>query len=155
MSTMAVTSGAPDHSRWLLAGCIAVSAAMSTTVVLTAWATETRLGAPVAWPWVLTGLQVLALSGAGRRLWWGWPLGAAVQPAWIAYAVLTGQFGFIPGCLVSAVVQGSNVLRAGAGEPPTDSGYGPRISPTEAYRSSSSSTVALRGSIRRRPDTAS
>lgn len=117
MSTMAVTSGVRDDLSWQLAGCIAVSAAISATVVLSAWGTETRLGAPLAWPWLLTGLQVLALSGAGRRLWWGWPLGAAVQPAWIAYAVLTGQLGFIPGCMVSAAVQVHSFAKRTAGYP--------------------------------------
>ncbi|MGH8871072.1 MAG: hypothetical protein ACRDWS_03770 [Acidimicrobiia bacterium] len=39
------------------------------------------------------------VSGAG-----GMGLGASVQAPWIAYAVLTGQYGFIPGCTVSAVV---------------------------------------------------
>jgi hypothetical protein len=38
-------------------------------------------------------------------------LGAAVQLPWIAYAVLTGQFGFIPGCAVSAAVQTASFVR--------------------------------------------
>jgi hypothetical protein len=60
---------------------------------------------------LLTGLQVLALWGAGTKRWWGWLLGAAVQPPWIAYALLTSQLGFIPGCVISAVVQTHNFLR--------------------------------------------
>jgi hypothetical protein len=58
-----------------------------------------------AWPWVLTGLQVLALWAAGRGLRLGWLLGGTVQFPWIAYALLTDQIGFIPGCAVSAFVQ--------------------------------------------------
>jgi hypothetical protein len=53
----------------------------------------------------LTGLQVLALWSAGRKLWWGWLLGGMVQFPWIAYALLTEQIGFIPGCAISASVQ--------------------------------------------------
>lgn len=63
------------------------------------------------WAWALTGLQVLAMwiAGSGRRA--GWILGAGVQPGWIAYALLTDQEGFILGCVVSAGVQLSNVIR--------------------------------------------
>ena len=57
------------------------------------------------WPWVLTALQVLGLWAAGRGLRCGWLLGGTVQFPWIAYALLTNQIGFIPGCLVSACVQ--------------------------------------------------
>jgi hypothetical protein len=57
------------------------------------------------WPWVLTGLQVLALWAAGRGLRLGWLLGGTVQFPWIVYALLTNQIGFIPGCVVSASVQ--------------------------------------------------
>ncbi|MGH7425670.1 MAG: hypothetical protein ACREJP_05840, partial [Candidatus Methylomirabilales bacterium] len=57
------------------------------------------------WPWLLTSLQVVALWSAGGGRWWGWLLGAAVQFPWIAYAVTTGQLGFIPGCAISAAVQ--------------------------------------------------
>ncbi len=57
------------------------------------------------WPWVLTGLQVCGLWAAGRGLRLGWLLGGTVQFPWIAYALLTNQIGFIPGCVVSASVQ--------------------------------------------------
>lgn len=65
-----------------------------------------------AWPWVLTGLQVLALWAAGRGLRLGWLLGGTVQFPWIAYALLTDQIGFIPGCAVSACVQLSSYAAA-------------------------------------------
>jgi hypothetical protein len=57
------------------------------------------------WPWVLTALQVLGLWAAGRGRPVGWLLGGTVQFPWIAYALLTNQIGFIPGCAVSACVQ--------------------------------------------------
>ena len=80
-------------------------------VVISSHAVETSLGAPVHWTWFLTGLQVTALWAAGSGRCWGWSLGAAVQPAWIVYAILTGQVGFVPGCLVSGAVQVSNAVR--------------------------------------------
>jgi hypothetical protein len=57
------------------------------------------------WPWVLTALQVLGLWAAGRGHRVGWLLGGTVQFPWIAYALLTSQVGFIPGCAVSACIQ--------------------------------------------------
>ncbi len=39
--------------------------------------------------------------------------GGCVQLPWIAYAVVTTQFGFIPGCAVSASVQIHNFIRGG------------------------------------------
>lgn len=81
------------------------SGGLSTAVIVSAWRDTSTLGAPSLWPWLLTGLQVLALWSAGRGRWWGWLLGGSVQIPWIAYAVMTDQIGFIPGCAVSASVQ--------------------------------------------------
>jgi uncharacterized YccA/Bax inhibitor family protein len=102
-----------DHGR-RLAVAVALSAGACGLVAWTSWTSDTRLGAPLYWAWILTGLQVVALWAAGRRQWWAWLLGAGVQPVWIIYAILTGQLGFVPGCLVSAAVQVHNFLRAGA-----------------------------------------
>jgi hypothetical protein len=93
-----------DSSRRLTAG-LAGATALSIGLVVSAWGDETDLGASEMWPWLLTGLQVLALWSAGRRWWWGWLLGGMVQFPWIAYAWMTGQIGFIPGCAISALVQ--------------------------------------------------
>ena len=57
------------------------------------------------WPWVLTALQVLGLWTAGHGHRSGWLVGGLAQFPWIAYALLTSQMGFIPGCAVSACVQ--------------------------------------------------
>ncbi|HEX6337065.1 MAG TPA: hypothetical protein VFZ85_08930 [Jiangellaceae bacterium] len=89
------------------------SVGMCTAVVVTAMGDTTALGAPRYWPWLLTGLQVIALWSAGSGRWWGWLLGGSVQLPWIAYAVVTAQFGFIPGCAISASVQIHNFVRNG------------------------------------------
>lgn len=100
-------------AAWLLAG-----SAVSTAVVLSAHlAPASPLGAPGWWSWLLTGTQIVALWAAGTSRSWGWILGAAVQLPWIAYAVLTDQFGFIPGCAVSAVVQTASFVRHRADVP--------------------------------------
>ena len=77
--------------------------ALSAAVVMTAVEDDGPLGAPPFWSWLLTGLQVLAPRSAGTGRWWGWLLGAGVQLPWIAYAVVTGQLGFIAGCASGAV----------------------------------------------------
>jgi hypothetical protein len=93
------------HTRRCLAGAVIASFGVSIAVVASSARDDSSLGAPALWPWLLTGLQVLSLWAAGRRHWWAWLLGGAVQLPWIAYAVMTDQVGFIPGCAISASVQ--------------------------------------------------
>lgn len=89
----------------------ALIGATAVSLVVLGSADTSALGAPQAWPWLLTALQVLALWAAGRRHWWGWLLGGSVQIPWIAYALVTAQIGFIPGCIISAAVQLHSSLR--------------------------------------------
>jgi hypothetical protein len=105
------TIGASE-SKICLVVAAAFSLSVSVAVMVTAGADQSRLGAPTFWPWILTALQVLALWAAGRTLWWGWLLGASVQTPWIAYAMVTEQIGFIPGCVVSALVQAYSFMES-------------------------------------------
>lgn len=91
--------------RRRLAGGGVVALGLSVAVVVSSARDESALGAPTLWPWLLTGLQVLSLWAAGQHQWWAWLLGASVQVPWIAYALVTYQIGFIPGCAISASVQ--------------------------------------------------
>lgn len=88
-----------------LAVALIAATGLSLVLVVSGLRHDSALGAPTVWPWLLTTLQVLSLWSAGRRYWWGWLMGGAVQLPWIAYAVMTGQIGFIPGCLVSSSIQ--------------------------------------------------
>lgn len=92
---------------------VALTAAtgLSLVLIVSGLRHDSGLGAPAVWPWLLTALQVLSLWSAGRRYWWGWLMGGAVQLPWIAYAMMTHQIGFIPGCLVSSSVQLYSFLR--------------------------------------------
>ncbi|HEX6234905.1 MAG TPA: hypothetical protein VFZ63_17375 [Jiangellaceae bacterium] len=103
--------GSPIGGRLLYAAFGSVG--LCTAVVVSAMGDTTALGAPLYWPWLLTGLQVIALWSAGSERWWGWLLGGSVQLPWIAYAVVTSQLGFIPGCAISASVQIHNFVRNG------------------------------------------
>jgi hypothetical protein len=93
------------HTRRRLTGGVFASLGVSMAVVVSSARVDSALGAPALWPWLLTGLQVLSLWAAGRRHWWAWLLGGSVQLPWIAYAVMTDQVGFIPGCAITASVQ--------------------------------------------------
>jgi hypothetical protein len=93
------------HTRRRLTCAVLASLGMSIALIASSTRDDSALGASALWPWLLTGLQVLSLWAAGRRNWWAWLLGGSVQLPWIAYAVMTGQVGFIPGCAVSASVQ--------------------------------------------------
>lgn len=112
ISARGITTASTVPRRELM-GTLGLSIGMTLLLVLTSPAGETRLGAPLYWSWLLTGLQVLALWAAGAEHRWGWLLGASVQPPWIVYAVLTDQVGFILGCAISGVVQISSFLRWG------------------------------------------
>jgi hypothetical protein len=92
---------------WL---CLAATLCLAVTVSFRIDASE--LGAPVYWTWALTGLQVMALWVAGRGQAWGWMVVSAVQPGWIAYALLTEQLGFVIGCAIPTGVQLSAYVRA-------------------------------------------
>lgn len=101
---------------------LAVIAAFAGSVALSAAMTATRrdhgLGLGQAWSWILTALQVSALYLLGRGQGVGWLLGAGIQLCWITYAVLTSQYGFVPGCLISAAVHSWSYLRTVRPSPP-------------------------------------
>lgn len=59
---------------------------------------------PVAWTWVMTGVNLASLYGSSRGRRWGWRLGVALQPLSIEYCVITGQAGFVPGNLVTLII---------------------------------------------------
>jgi hypothetical protein len=114
--------GSEATRRVRLLSAVVAAPALSTVVVITAAGADAPVGAPPYWPWLLTGLQVLALWSAGAGRWWGWLLGGAVQLPWIAYAVVTEQLGFVPGCAVSAIVQIHTFMTDGSDR----GGAGPR-----------------------------
>ena len=104
-STRGPTRGLP-----LVAG-VESSAILCVLIFMSARASTSSLGVPAAWAWVLTGTQLLGLWVAGRRLPSGWLVGFVAQPGWIVYALLSGQLGFVPGCVLSAGVHLATYLR--------------------------------------------
>lgn len=47
------------------------------------------------WSWILTAVGVFGLWLAGRRNRAGWAVGLSAQGLWVAYALSTGQHGFL------------------------------------------------------------
>jgi hypothetical protein len=62
------------------------------------------------WSFVLAAVGVLGLYVAGRKRWQGWAIGLGAQVLWIAYAVVTKQWGFIASALAYGVVYGKNMI---------------------------------------------
>jgi hypothetical protein len=105
-----------SRARCGIGAWLCLSAALCLAVTVSSRTDPSELGAPVYWTWALTGLQVTALWVAGRGQAWGWMVGSAVQPGWIAYALLTDQLGFVIGCAISTSVQFSAYLRVNGTE---------------------------------------
>ena len=103
------------RARTGIGAWVCLSATLCLAVTVSSRTDPSELGAPVYWTWALTVVQVMALWVAGRGQAWGWMVGSAVQPGWIAYALLTDQPGFIVGCAISTGVQLSAYLRADMG----------------------------------------
>jgi hypothetical protein len=101
-----------SRARSGMGAWLCLSAALCMAVTVSSRTDPSELGAPDYWTWALTGLQVMAMWVAGRGQAWGWMVGSAVQPGWIAYALLTDQRGFVIGCAISTGVQFSAYLRA-------------------------------------------
>jgi len=65
---------------------------------------------PWWWSWLLTAVGVTGLYLAGRRSRWGWAIGLAAQVLWIAYALVSRQYGFIVSALAYGAVYARNLV---------------------------------------------
>jgi len=64
------------------------------------------------WSWLLNGLCLVGMWGAGGARRWGWLVSLSAQPVYFAYGVMTGQYGFAVAALVYAAVFARNFRRA-------------------------------------------
>ena len=62
------------------------------------------------WSWLLMAVGVLGLYVAGKKNAAGWAIGVAAQTLWIAYALVTEQYGFIVSALVYGWVYARNFV---------------------------------------------
>lgn len=63
------------------------------------------------WSWILTAVGVTGLFLAGRGGWAGWAVGLGVQVLWLAYAIVTKQYGFIVSAFAYGWVNVVNIQR--------------------------------------------
>lgn len=109
----------PAGRRRLLAAGLTLLGTTTASLVYLAVATSGEgadrdgLQRAVCWMLVVGGVLGMYLAGSGRR--WAWLLLFGLQPIWIAYAVVTGQFGFVLGSLAYAVAQLNGYLRGAGG----------------------------------------
>ena len=63
------------------------------------------------WSWVLTLTGVTCFFLAGRKVWWAWYVGLLAQVLWLAYSIITEQWGFLAGCAVYTWVYVTNCIK--------------------------------------------
>lgn len=61
-----------------------------------------------AWSWLLTSIGVASLFCAGSRPRIGWAIAFLAQFLWMAYAIITRQYGFFAGAVLYAIVFARN-----------------------------------------------
>ena len=64
----------------------------------------------VWWSVLLTVVGGVGFVLAGRKVWWAWYVNIGCQGLWMAYAVLTAQWGFIAAAVLYTVVFTRNAI---------------------------------------------
>lgn len=62
------------------------------------------------WSWLLTLTGVTCFFLAGRKVWWAWYVGLGAQVLWLAYSLITQQWGFLIGCALYGWVYTKNCI---------------------------------------------
>lgn len=63
------------------------------------------------WSYLLAAVGILGIWLAGRKNLWGWAVGAGAQVLWIAYGLVTRQYGFILSAVAYGCVYARNFVR--------------------------------------------
>lgn len=63
------------------------------------------------WSLLLAAGGILGLWLAGRKNYWGWGVGILMQLLWIAYALVTAQYGFLISAFGYGYVYTVNLLK--------------------------------------------
>lgn len=63
------------------------------------------------WPWLLSVVGLIGLWLAGKRRALGWYVGLGAQLLWVAFALITGQLGFLLSAVGYGVVYARNAWR--------------------------------------------
>lgn len=62
------------------------------------------------WSFILTAVGIVGLWFAGRKKAWGWAIGLGAQVLWLAYAIVTVQYGFILSAFAYGFVYSKNFI---------------------------------------------
>ena len=62
------------------------------------------------WSYLLTAVGVVGFMLARKKVWWCWYVNLACQGLWLAYALVSGQPGFIAGAIIYSAVFSSNAI---------------------------------------------
>ena len=63
------------------------------------------------WSWLLTLCGVTTFWLAGRKVWWCWYIGLGTQALWLAYSLVTAQYGFLVGCALYTSIYAKNAIK--------------------------------------------
>jgi len=63
------------------------------------------------WSWLLSVVGVVGFILAGRKVWWAWWINVGCQVLWLAYSLLTQQWGFLFGVAIYSVAFTRNAVR--------------------------------------------
>jgi hypothetical protein len=64
---------------------------------------------PWWWSWLLMAVGVFGLYLAGKRSRWGWAVGLGAQVLWVAYGLVSRQYGFLISAVAYGAVYGRNL----------------------------------------------
>lgn len=106
----------PLRHRLRLGAVLAGSVLLCAALVLTR-DPSTGLGVSERWPWLLMGLNLVALAASSRGRPIGWALAVAMQPPTIVFCWFTGQRGFVAGSVVGMALQFGGWRRCAASAP--------------------------------------
>lgn len=56
------------------------------------------------WSWILAAVGVTGIFFVGRKTIWGWLILVVNECLWIAYAIITKQYGFIVAAIAYTIV---------------------------------------------------
>lgn len=56
------------------------------------------------WSWILTAVGLTGFYFAGKKVWWSWYINLGCQALWLAYALVTQQYGFIMAAVAYSVL---------------------------------------------------
>lgn len=56
------------------------------------------------WSWILAAVGVTGIFFVGRKTIWGWLILVINECLWIAYAIITKQYGFIVAAIAYTIV---------------------------------------------------